>query len=295
MRRRTANTTNFCSKTIYIIVTVLAMLAALFFFSRYFSSFTFSDFFKLAILCLIILVIHVFKFCRLYFILLQQAMPLPTAIKLYTKTQFISILLPFKIGEIYRMYAYGYKINNYTRGVLAILVDKIFDAIIALIILLPAALNNDKASIVIVVALSIFLFMFFLFYAFFRTTYNYLNRFLITQKHGKRSIYALRALNACNTIHDELHGMLKGRILVCATLSIAAWIAEFLSIFVGCEITNSQFYATSISIYISDGYYGVDNASTRNYIIGCSIVFLVLILIIYAKQLISMFSKRRNK
>ena len=58
------------------------------------------SFVELIILIILFLVLHVLKFIRIYFILLEEKIPLGRIIKIYIKSTFVSIVLPFKIGAV---------------------------------------------------------------------------------------------------------------------------------------------------------------------------------------------------
>ena len=82
---------------------------------------------QIFVLIFIFIVLHIFKFIRIYFILLEERVTLKEMVKMYVKTTFVSIVLPYKLGEIYKMYLYGYQIKNYTKGVIAVIIEKFFD------------------------------------------------------------------------------------------------------------------------------------------------------------------------
>lgn len=83
--------------------------------------------YQFLVLILIFLIIHILKFFKIYLILLEEKIPLRVMARLYIKTTFVSTVLPYKTGELFKMYTYGNEIKNYTKGIIAVLVDKFFD------------------------------------------------------------------------------------------------------------------------------------------------------------------------
>ena len=85
-------------------------------------------------------------------------MPPVLALKVYIKTAFVNLLIPFKLGEIYRMYAYGYKIKSYSKGVITIIVERYFDALVLLALLLLLSLRGgvNSGGIIVLALLAIF-------------------------------------------------------------------------------------------------------------------------------------------
>ena len=67
--------------------------------------------YQFLVLILIFLIIHILKVFKIYLILLEEKIPLRVMARLYIKTTFVSTVLPYKTGELFKMYTYGNEIK----------------------------------------------------------------------------------------------------------------------------------------------------------------------------------------
>lgn len=247
-------------------------------------------------LCLLLLVVHGFKFLRMYFILLEEKLPLWRAIKLYVKTTFVSTLLPFKGGELFKMYAYGVEINKFSKGIIAVLIEKFFDAIVLCLILFPCILLSGGSNYTLPLLLLVFLIVTASVYWAYDGTYKYLNRFLVANAKSRRGIRYLSLLEYIKGFFGTAKEMLRGRQMVIMLLSLLSWIAEC-----GMVLTIGWFMGEKvgfegITAYISDGFFGVSNIFFNRYLYIFMAVFVVILVIVYVKKFISLIiNKNRRK
>jgi len=61
----------------------------------------------------IAVLVHVIKGFRLWFALYGKAIPLSDFIIQYCKVVPVSVVLPFKFGDLFRAYCFGHLITNY--------------------------------------------------------------------------------------------------------------------------------------------------------------------------------------
>ena len=248
-------------RLIYNLINIAVIAASLIFINL--DAFAILNNFQAGILIslfIIIFLIHGIKFLRLYFIILEEKMIIPDALRLYVKTTFVNILLPFKIGELFKMYCIGYKTRNYRKGVSVVLIEKFFDAIMVLSsVALCLLLGGTITWNVLIAILIIFMIIFILFYYFFGQTYEYMNRFFMSKSSGKKSLNSLRALDWMNNFHKSLQKMLHGRQLVVFLLTFLSWAMEFVFVSLvqnGLKI-NMDF--NSFVSYISSAFVGDQN------------------------------------
>lgn len=252
----------------------------------------------IASLLILFLMIHGLKFARMYFILLEEKLPLWRAMKIYVKATFVSTLVPYKIGELFRMYCYGSEINHFAKGIIAVLIERFFDAISLCLILIPSIIGGWQGNYMFPVLLVAFLIIVAAVYMAFDGTYKYLNRFLITNSGGKKGLRSLATLERIKSFFTTAKSMLKGRQMVIMLLSLLSWIIECCMLWVMGWFMGKEVTLASIGEYISDGFFGVENIFFNNYIYLCMTVFLILLVIIYAKKFFDIvfnFSNKRRK
>ena len=282
-------------RLIYNLINIAVIAASLIFINL--DAFAILNNFQAGILIslfIIIFLIHGIKFLRLYFIILEEKMIIPDALRLYVKTTFVNILLPFKIGELFKMYCIGYKTRNYRKGVSVVLIEKFFDAIMVLSsVALCLLLGGTITWNVLIAILIIFMIIFILFYYFFGQTYEYMNRFFMSKSSGKKSLNSLRALDWMNNFHKSLQKMLHGRQLVVFLLTFLSWAMEFVFVSLvqnGLKI-NMDF--NSFVSYISSAFVGDQNTIIQYYIYTCILMLVSALILSYVWKLLSM--RRRNK
>ena len=147
---------------------------------------------NIVILTIIFLLIHLFKCLRQYLLLIEENIHINEFINLYIKSTFCSIILPYKIGELYKAYLYGYKIKNYIKGIITVIIDKFCDAIFLLIIFIPFELRNNLNLSTITWILLIFAILSIIIYLSFRPTYYYLNKHFMLHSSSKKSNFVLK-------------------------------------------------------------------------------------------------------
>lgn len=248
------------------------------------------DIFQLFHLLILFGLIHFIKFIKIYFIIMEEKVPFTRMIKTYIKTTFVSSLLPFKIGETFKMYSYGVEIGDYSKGIISVLIDKFFDAVILCLLLIPIGLYNKNISSLALILL-IFLIILFFVYKSFIGTYKYLNRYFVTKVSTKSSIYVLNILDKLKQIHKKATQMLEGRQIVILFLSLFAWLAEALLIYRMAIYLNMKHNLTLVLNYINDSFFGIENILFNNYIYLGTVVFLLILIVIYAVKYIKIFLK----
>jgi len=242
---------------------------------------------EVIILAIVFIIIHLFKFIRIYFILLEESIPLRRRIKLYIKTTFVSIVLPYKTGELFKMYSYGNEINNYSKGIISVLIEKFFDATILCLVLVPyGMLKNGSISTLAYIMLA-FLGVVLLIYVSFEGTYYYLNKFFVVKSKSRKGLYALKILEKSNNVYRSSKEMIRGRSLVLLVLTTIIWISEVVFIYVMSNFININAEFMTIINYISDAFWGINNILFNNYIYIGTAIFLIIMLGIYINKCIN--------
>lgn len=84
---------------------------------------------SILILIFTALLVHVLKAGRLYLALYGTRRKLRTYLKKYCIVTPVTIILPFKIGELFRMHYYGSQIGNVLKGIVIIFLDRFMDTL----------------------------------------------------------------------------------------------------------------------------------------------------------------------
>lgn len=228
-----------------------------------------------------ILVIHIFKFIKTYFILLEENLPLSKILSIYLKTTFVTIILPFKLGEIFKAYSYGHEMKNYLKGIIFVLVDKFFDAIIIFSILMGYSLITFSKMSILGWLLFVFILVFLIIYYSFPNTYNYLNKYFINKKQNKRNIIILEILEILNDIYVKAKEMISGRSLILFIITFIYWFCEMLYILFISGVQNLKY----VIDYINDSFLGITNSTYNIYVYACLIIFIAIFIMLSVVKL----------
>lgn len=226
---------------------------------------------------LLFIIVHLIKSLRFYLILFESPIKFKEFIQLYVKTTFLNILLPFKLGELIRIYVYGKAINNYRTSLLSIITDRFFDTCILLIIIIPYGLNQRVISFSAVLLLFFVLILAFSFIIF-PPTYRYLNEFIILNKSSKKAIAVLAFLDNCKEVYAYEKKLLKGRTAIILMLSAVAWLVEYLMLLCLGYGINKGFSLGIFVEYLNSALFVQQNDYLIIYTFLGSIVFAVTIL-----------------
>ena len=116
----------------YTVINVFVLLAAAVFF---FSNYRPGDMFQgveasfVGILIVTVMIVHCLKAIRLYFALYGGGLSFSRYLKIYCKATPVSIIFPFKTGELFRMYCYGMQTGDMLKGVITVVLDRFMDTI----------------------------------------------------------------------------------------------------------------------------------------------------------------------
>ena len=93
---------------------------------------------RLPVVLLTVILVHMVKAGRLYLALYGLDMKRGVCMKLYCKVTPVSVVLPWKLGEFFRIYCCGAELGSFLKGGVIILLDRFFDtvALVTMIVLL---------------------------------------------------------------------------------------------------------------------------------------------------------------
>ncbi len=217
-------------KSLYNGTNVLVILAAAAFFARklvhlpaLFSGFGLPG---ALILFVTVFLVHLLKGLRLYIGLYGENMQLLPYVKTYCKVTPVSMLLPFKLGEFFRMFCYGILIENPLKGIVIILLDRFMDTAALVCALLFVLFTRGVQATLLGYFLAAFLVLVAVLYFSFPGIYRFWNRSLLHARATETRLSLLRLLDTANRIYKEAESVVHGRGMILFFLSLLAWGAE---------------------------------------------------------------------
>lgn len=173
-----------------------------------------------------VITVYLVKMLRLYIALSGTKVPFWRHVLLFFKTAPVSILLPFKLGDVYRMYCYGYYIRDYIRSTVTVLLDRFVDTLALLTVIAFVFFHHGESSPLFLSLLILFLVFLLTLYFAFPTFYAYWNKYLIECEAHRYTIVMLECLASFKNVYQSIRSVIKGRFLTLYFLSLIAWLAE---------------------------------------------------------------------
>lgn len=237
--------------------------------------------------------VHLFKMARLYLVLMEHRIPFGRFVLLYFRTTFVNLIVPFKLGEIYRVEEIARETRVWQVGLLSVLVDRYFDIAALVVLLLPLDLFfGGRLSVITIVFVVVILAVAFV-YMKFPPSYTYLNRYLIMRRASSRSMAALKGLDVTKNWYDFTKKLITGRSALIVAASFLGWICEIVTLWAVAAVTGLSFGLGDFPGYIEAIFVTGSSDLMRTYTNSTAFAFLVLTIVGYACKLL--FGRRKDR
>lgn len=259
----------------YLIINWIIILISIGFLGIYFEGMSWSVFEmeagSLAFLAVSAVCVYLLKMLRLYVVLAGTGISFRRHLQLFFKTASVSLLLPFKLGDLYRMYCYGFVIQGRLRSVVTILLDRFMDTLALITVILVFAVMQGFSTSYFIYALVLFLVISLAVYYTFPAFFIYWNRYLIESPATGYRIFYLKFLNSLNRVYKEIQLVVQGRFMTMYVLSLLAWMVELGLVALASGV---NFRVSSLIRYLESALgIGVDSVQ-QLFVLG-SIVFTI--------------------
>lgn len=197
------------------------------------------------------LALHTVKFIRLYFLLNESHINTGALLTLYLQCTIVNLLIPFKLGEVYRWYRIGSHIKDCKTALLSLITERFFDISVVLGIMTAGILFFEiqiNSTIIIFALLTLFAL---LCYNGFSPTYRYLNSYFVTKRTSSKDIIALRILEIGAEWNSSQKKITKNKSVMIFALSIIIWALEFITLFCVALSCRLKFGISEFVTYIS--------------------------------------------
>ncbi|MCR5687190.1 MAG: flippase-like domain-containing protein [Lachnospiraceae bacterium] len=230
--------------------------------------------------------VHLIKLMRMYLIVMERRIAFDRFVPAYLRTTLVNLLIPYKLGEIYRI-AVFYRISGgFKTGFFSVLVDRFFDTLALVLILLPYQLLISGKVTVPTILLAVFIVAVLVSYRVFPATYEFLNRYIITSRDSKRSMMALSGLEHMNGWYEYVRDLVRGRYGILLLFSLAAWMLEIAVLGVFSRFAGQPFTVSDFGKYIESIVSGTSYELKGAYTLAAAAVTAVLAVIFTAVYLL---------
>ena len=237
------------------------------------------------------MVVHLMKMMRLYLVLLEQKIEFKRFVSAYLRTTLVNLIIPFKLGEIYRFFTFLKMTKSIQIGLFSVLVDRFFDTMALILILFPFQIFITGHLTLSTVFLVVFVLVIVFIFGIFPSAYGYLNRYIIINRTSKRSLGVLQGLEVLKSGYDYVKRLVSGRYALMLLLSFGAWILESLVLFGIASLYKIEFTTKTFSDYISSIFSTDHNALLQTY----TFFSIVMIAIFTIVSFIMFIFKRQTK
>lgn len=238
----------------------------------------------LAILFAIVVIVNVIKAVRFYFILAgDAAISRSEFLKQYCKTVPVSVLLPFKTGEIFRIFCYGYQIKNMFMGIVYVILDRFFDTIALLVLIGIITFTTGQQLSIIAVILIAFVLMSLVLFFVFPKICEYWKKYLLVRKASESTLKYLKTVSTVEKICKKIQDVIRGKGAIVFFMSFVAWMTELLGAFIidrlyiGKASADTGFFEN----YLLSAIGTRTSSQLDDFVIGTIIVLLICYILMY--------------
>jgi len=190
------------------------------------------------------------------------------------------------LGELFRIYSFGYEWNDYKAGLFLILTDRYFDTIPLLLLLLGFTSASEGVLLGIVLILMIFIVIITVVYCIFPSTYKYLNRFLILNSNSERGIKVLDVMKKFRHWYVYVRELVKGRETILLVLSSCAWLMEYGTLYCLIAGTGNIFHSLDFLEYMNSVFMRGTNDYVSQYTAISALVLGGAVACVYGSQFV---------
>lgn len=209
--------------------------------------------------------VHAIKMMRMYLIIMDQKVSFDRYVPAYLRTTLVNLIVPYKLGEIYRIGVFYRISGGFKTGFFSVLIDRFFDTLALVMILLPYQMFISRNITTPTVLLTVFEVVVLLAYRIFPPSYDFLNRYIITSKESKRSMMALSVLEQLDDWYEYARGLVRGRYGILMLFSLAAWLLEIAVLAIFNRLWGYGFGVSDFGAYIESIVSSSDYATRKAY------------------------------
>lgn len=185
-----------------------------------------SGLWRLPVILILFLMVHAVKSMRLYLIVIDEKIPFRRFLLLYSLTTLVNLVVPYKLGEFFRIFVFIRATGDKKIGFLSVLLDRFFDTVALVLILLPYELLTNGSVSSSTLLLTVFVVVLVFVYISFPSFYTYLNRYIIMNRTSKGAMGSLKMLELVKSGADYVRRLIHGRYALLTICSFVAWLLE---------------------------------------------------------------------
>ena len=276
------------NRTYYIVNVIVALMCIMLFRLNYLNVLSFLkqiDAVKYLIIGITMFFVIAVKYIRIYLIFYGTGLSLGTHTKLFFKTTIVNILIPFKLGDLFRGYCYGQKLKNYIQGFCYILLDRFMDTLALVTLVMLFSIINKMSLSTVLYIMVVFLVVLIVAYFTFPKLFVYWNTYFIKETATTNKLRALNVLNNIDKVYGTLKEHIIGRGVILYILSLFAWTIEGMGFFGIRYYDSGAISLIDISKYLGAAL-GIGTLDYQKMFIITSMIMSIMAYVIYSAYIL---------
>jgi hypothetical protein len=209
---------------------------------------------------------HILRVSRLYIIFIEKKVPFLNLLKIYVITTWVNFLVPFKIGEIFRITEYSKMCDSFRMGFISIWVERFFDAgILLLIVLFTMLFTREKFLVLFCILLGFVVFTLFV-YISFPISYKYTNQIILSKSQSAKGVLLLEFIENIRQFYLFSEKLIRGRYAIIFSVSLLIWGLESLVFYYITKSLGTTFNLENMVSFLNQIYTNSSNKMSINLI-----------------------------
>ena len=202
------------------------------------------------LLALCVFASQAIKIIRFYFFIIDRKVCFRKFVALYSLTSIVNIIIPFKIGELFRIAAFGFFLKNIQATLLAIITERFFDSIIILPFFLISAIKFQSVYPFMIFALATLILISYSLYMATPSLVFNLNLYLMLKKNSRLDKNILKILDYMEKLHSIEGEILKTKKRSIIFFTAFAWMFDLSAMSIAVQETGKSVGVKTISEFI---------------------------------------------
>lgn len=229
------------------------------------------------IVTVVSVLVSIIKAIRLYLILYGTGIDRKIFFRQYCKVIPVSVVFPFKLGDVFKIFCFGFHIKNYMYSMCAIILDRFADTLALMTLLCSMVFFSVNKTGYIFYLLMIFLIGIIILYWLFPGLNNYWRHYCLCADATKNKIKLLQFLSKLELSYNEINKILEGKTIVLYILSLLAWGIESLGLVIFVDYGG---IGEAVSQHLISALSGTTTMYIEIYTVSCTFIALSLYFII---------------
>ena len=236
--------------------------------------------FYFAFLGLIVICINLIKSFRFYFIIAgQSSITKIEFFKQYLKTTPVSVILPFKLGDLFRIYCFGYQMGDVFKSLIFVLLARFFDTVALITVVVATSILSEQSFSGIIWLLILFVAVIMILYFAVPSICRYWRTYLLEANANKRNLKLLEIICNVAELMEVISKVLKGKGTIVFSLSAFSWVIELSGMYLLENAFGSGKNAGFVGNYLAAAL-GLTQLPAMDSFVVCTVVILLAVYVV---------------